>query len=182
MHNQKQNGHKNGKKDQPRVKWEPVKLFVSENSAKKLAVKVSKLPLFRPKFSVEVGVMLPPKVLSQENAQPQQEVAYDPNTWRFVTHFGFDFSTHNGQVYDNDGTGHDSVSSVIEALLNSARSWVKDQYQDMEDARIEEKQKREMRDINRNKPHTNVTGKTARKNGYVKPAPTAMPGEPETAS
>lgn len=161
-----------------RILWQPEKLFVSEATKTKFAVRISKLQLFvkdrdgnpdprrplNPKFSLEVGQMLPPKVNAKDNAQHKpQEVAYDANTWRFVTHFNFEFTNHNGVVYDADKGGHESPESIINALLAQARSWIREQFQQLEDQRISRKQEREQRDINRNKQFTNHTGKTARK-------------------
>lgn len=153
-------------------KWLPVKLFTNDDvnsattaqthTALRFAVRVSKLAVYHPRYSVEVGIMLPPKMQTLENAQPRQLVNYDPATWRFMPHFQFGFTTANGLVMCTD-----NASIVIAALLDLARQWVREEIQEHEDAVIERKQQRELADANRNKLVTPVTGKTARKREYA---------------
>ncbi len=149
-----------------RAKWSPV-VLLTENEhdyvpgTKRFAVRVSKLPLFHPRYSYEVGVMLPPKIHAVQNAQPEQrDVTYDPVVWRFAPHFSLDFQVQNGTVMK-----HTTLTQIeiILRLLERAAAWVHEQVQLHEDEIQEQRRERELRDVNRNKPETRVTGKTARK-------------------
>lgn len=160
-----QNQNQSSQQQQPRerLKWEPVKLFVVEEATQKFAVRVSKLPLGRPQYTCDVGVMLPPKIQATANAQPRPtNLAYDPATWRFSQYIKFNLVVNNGVVYSSDNP---LPEQAIAELLATARKWIEEQAQQEEDAFMEKRRQRELRSVNFGKQEVRVTGKTARKHG-----------------
>lgn len=120
--------------------WNLVKDFIDEET--KYCVRVTVQEHFRPRYSIAVGRWIsPPDGNREEYLGPHIPIMID---------------SENGRITIRPLLG--MVSSLIENALEHIHNLA----QLREDEIIEQKQEKELRDVNRNKPQTRVTGKTQR--------------------
>ncbi len=121
--------------------WELVKVITDDTSTDDkgvmLCVRIQKLPLFRPRYSMEVGALRPDGVFMR-HLQPPTNVT-------------------------NAVVNMSSVAGRVETLLAKAETWIYGNLQDREDQIILKQQSQENKELSRNVKGTPHTGKTARK-------------------
>lgn len=140
MHNDKQ------QHDKPKVEWVHATEFVAGN----LIVIVKKLPVNRPKFSIEVSYKL-------DSNGTTKNVRFIPLR-----------TTGQGKIQV------ETVSQDLVKLMQQAEEYVLNEAQKAEDIYIAYKIVREQRWMNKGKPETRTTGKTQREREKRKQKPQAQ--------